>query len=164
VAAAFDPQKHWGFASAWAIIIVVARRHRPRVPPAASMSTPFAKTDKALTIREVAEAAGVSVGTVSRVLNAPTTVRPATLEKVRAVIDRLGFQPDPRAQNMRRRTTMTIGFIINDITNPMHSNVFKAAEAELRPTASRSTWSTPAASRTARRRRSTCSSAAASTG
>jgi LacI family transcriptional regulator len=97
------------------------------------MSTPFAKTDKALTIREVAEAAGVSVGTVSRVLNAPTTVRPATLEKVRAVIDRMGFQPDPRAQNMRRRTTMTIGFIINDITNPMHSNVFKAAESELRP-------------------------------
>jgi len=97
------------------------------------MSTPFDKTGKSLTIREVAEAAGVSVGTVSRVLNAPTTVRPATLEKVRAVIDRMGFQPDPRAQNMRRRTTMTIGFIINDITNPMHSNVFKAAEAELRP-------------------------------
>ena len=97
------------------------------------MNTPFDKAGKTVTIREVAEAAGVSVGTVSRALNSPATVRPVTLEKVRAVIDRMGFQPDPRAQNMRRRTTMTVGFIINDITNPMHSNVFKAAEAELRP-------------------------------
>lgn len=97
------------------------------------MTSTFEKPEKAVTIREVAEAAGVSVGTVSRALNAPATVRPATLEKVRAVIARMGFQPDPRAQNMRRRTTMTVGFIINDITNPMHSTVFKAAEAELRP-------------------------------
>ena len=97
------------------------------------MNSPFDKPEKTATIREVAEAAGVSVGTVSRALNAPATVRPVTLEKVRVVIERMGFQPDPRAQNMRRRTTMTVGFIINDITNPMHSNVFKAAEAELRP-------------------------------
>ncbi len=97
------------------------------------MNSPFEKPEKTVTIREVAEAAGVSVGTVSRALNAPATVRPVTLEKVRVVIERMGFQPDPRAQNMRRRTTMTVGFIINDITNPMHSNVFKAAEAELRP-------------------------------
>ena len=49
------------------------------------MNSPFGKPLKAITIREVAEAAGVSVGTVSRVLNAPTSVRSATLARVRAV-------------------------------------------------------------------------------
>ena len=87
---------------------------------------------KPSTIREVARAANVSVGTVSRSLNAPDTVRPATLEKVRAAIQALGFQPDVRAQNMRRRRTLTIGFIIDDITNPFHALTFRAAEAELR--------------------------------
>lgn len=88
-------------------------------------------TQKAITIRDVALAAGVSVGTVSRTINAPTTVRPATLERVRAVISDLGFQPDPRAQNMRRRNTLTVGFIIHDISNPLIATIFKAAEAEL---------------------------------
>ncbi|MBM3960264.1 MAG: LacI family transcriptional regulator, partial [SAR202 cluster bacterium] len=97
------------------------------------MNSPFGKPVKAITIREVAEAAGVSVGTVSRVLNAPSSVRPATLQKVRAVVERMGFQPDPRAQNMRRRTTMAVGFIVNDITNPLHATLFRAAEAELGP-------------------------------
>lgn len=85
-----------------------------------------------ITIRDVAETAGVSVGTVSRALNAPGSVRPATLEKVRAVIQELGFQPDPRAQNMRRRNTLTVGYVINDISNPLHAMIFKTAETELR--------------------------------
>ncbi len=76
--------------------------------------------------------AGVSVGTVSRSLNAPDSVRPATLDKVRAAIQALGFQPDPRAQNMRRRSTMTVGFIVDDIANPLHAATFKAADAEMR--------------------------------
>jgi len=88
--------------------------------------------ERSSTIRDVAAAAGVSVGTVSRSLNAPETVRPVTLEKVRTAIKNLGFRPDARAQNMRRRNTMTIGFIVNDILNPVHAMVFKGAEAELR--------------------------------
>lgn len=87
---------------------------------------------KAVTISDVASASGVSVGTVSRALNTPDSVRPATLEKVRAVIHELGFQPDARAQNMRRRKTLTVGFIVDDISNPLHAITFKAAEAELR--------------------------------
>jgi LacI family transcriptional regulator len=89
-------------------------------------------TGKAVTIREVASSAGVSVGTVSRCLNAPDTVRPATLAKVRAAIQALGFQPDSRAQNMRRRNTLTVGFVVDDISNPWHAFSFKAADAELR--------------------------------
>jgi LacI family transcriptional regulator len=87
---------------------------------------------RSATIRDVAAASGVSVGTVSRTLNSPETVRPATLERVRAAIQELGFQPDARAQNMRRRNTLTVGFIVNDISNPLHAMIFEAAETELR--------------------------------
>ena len=87
---------------------------------------------KSKTIRDVASAAGVSVGTVSRSLNAPDSVRPVTLAKVRAAISSLGFQPDSRAQNMRRRNTMTIGFVVDDIANPWHASSFRAADTVLR--------------------------------
>lgn len=87
---------------------------------------------RSVTIRDVAATAGVSVGTVSRCLNAPNTVRAVTLRKVRTAIQELGFQPDARAQNMRRRSTMTIGFIVSDILNPVHAMIFKGAESELR--------------------------------
>jgi LacI family transcriptional regulator len=87
---------------------------------------------KTITIRDVARLSGVSVGTVSRSLNAPDTVRPGTLGKVRAAIRSLGFQPDSRAQTMRRRTTMTVGFVIDDIANPWHASCFKAVDNEIR--------------------------------
>ena len=87
---------------------------------------------KPATIRDVARAAGVSVGTVSRSLNAPGTVRRATLARVQAAIEALGFKPDARAQGMRRRNTMAVGFISNDISNPVHAIVFRGAETELR--------------------------------
>jgi len=87
---------------------------------------------KSATIRDVATTAGVSVGTVSRSLNAPDSVRPVTLAKVREAIRSLGFQPDSRAQNMRRRNTMTVGFVVDDIANPWHASSFKAADSEMR--------------------------------
>lgn len=87
---------------------------------------------KPATIRDVARVSGVSVGTVSRSLNAPDSVRPATLGKVRAAIQALDFQPDSRAQNMRRRSTLTVGFVVDDIANPLHAATFKAADAEMR--------------------------------
>ena len=88
--------------------------------------------EKTATIRDVARLSGVSVGTVSRGLNAPDTVRPDTLNKVRAAIRTLGFQPDARAQTMRRRKTLTVGFVIDDIANPWHASCFKAVDAEIR--------------------------------
>ena len=88
--------------------------------------------EKKVTIRDVARVAGVSVGTVSRSLNDPDTVKPETLAKVRAAIEQLGFQPDVRAQNMSRRRTLTVGFVIDDIANPWHASCFKAVDAEIR--------------------------------
>ncbi len=88
--------------------------------------------DRPATIRDVARVAAVSVGTVSRCLNAPATVRPAILSKVQAAIAALNFRPDSRAQSMRRRNTMTVGFVVDDITNPLHAETFKAADAQMR--------------------------------
>ncbi|MCB1497645.1 MAG: LacI family DNA-binding transcriptional regulator [Bauldia sp.] len=89
-------------------------------------------TGRSITIRDVARAASVSVGTVSRSLNAPDSVRPATLSKVRSAIEALGFRPDSRAQIMRRRHTMTVGFVVDDIGNPLHAATFKAVSAVMR--------------------------------
>jgi LacI family transcriptional regulator len=88
--------------------------------------------EKPSTIRDVARISGVSVGTVSRSINAPDLVRPETLAKVRAAISQLDFRPDSRAQNMRRKSTLTVGFIVDDIGNPVHAQLFKAADATLR--------------------------------
>jgi LacI family transcriptional regulator len=88
--------------------------------------------EKPATIRDVARVSGVSVGTVSRSLNTPDSVRPATLGRVRAAIQELEFRPDTRAQNMRRRSTFTVGFVVDDIANPLHAATFKAADAEMR--------------------------------
>jgi LacI family transcriptional regulator len=71
-----------------------------------------------LTIRDVARTAGVSVGTVSRVLNRNATVRADIRQRVDQAIESLGYSPNYVAQSMRNRTTQTIGCIIREISIP----------------------------------------------
>jgi LacI family transcriptional regulator len=73
------------------------------------------RTRKAITIREVAKAAGVSVSTVSRVLNDKDDVAPATYEKVQRVIVELGYASSLAARGMRSRRTKVIGLIMPDV-------------------------------------------------
>jgi LacI family transcriptional regulator len=87
------------------------------------MSKSAAKT----TIREVARAAGVSVGTVSRVLNANAKVQPHLRQKVEQAIAELGYSPNAVAQSMRFRTTHTIGCVIREINIPALANFVRAA-------------------------------------
>ena len=70
------------------------------------------------TIRDVAKAAGVSVGTVSRVLNAHSKVQPGLREKVEKAIAALGYSPNAVAQSMRSRATHTVGCVIREINIP----------------------------------------------
>ena len=70
------------------------------------------------TIVDVARTAGVSVGTVSRVLNGNTKVRAQLRQKVQAAIDELGYAPNAVAQSMRRRSTHTVGCVIREINLP----------------------------------------------
>jgi LacI family transcriptional regulator, galactose operon repressor len=67
------------------------------------------------TIRDVAKSAGVSVGTVSRVLNAHSKVQPGLRAKVQKAIADLGYSPNAIAQSMRSRATHTVGCVIREI-------------------------------------------------
>ena len=78
-------------------------------------------------IKEVARIAGVSLGTVSNVLNRPEKVAPATRTRVEAVIDRLGFVPNSTAAELRRGHGRLIGLVVPDITNPFFGEVARGA-------------------------------------
>jgi len=71
------------------------------------------------TIKDVAREAGVSLKTVSRVINNEPTVRPETREKVQEVINELGYQPDMAARNLRGATSYAIG-LVYDNPNPYY--------------------------------------------
>jgi LacI family transcriptional regulator, galactose operon repressor len=69
-------------------------------------------------IRDVAARAGVGVGTVSRVLNDAPGVADATRERVRAVMDELGYRPSAAARNLSLGRTQTLGVIAPFFTQP----------------------------------------------
>lgn len=82
------------------------------------------------TMRDVAAAAGVSLKTVSRVVNREAGVRPELTERVRRAVEELGYNRDERASNLRSaaQTTRTIGFIYVDVANPFFSSIFRGLE------------------------------------
>ncbi|RFU46472.1 LacI family DNA-binding transcriptional regulator [Paraburkholderia sp. DHOC27] len=71
------------------------------------------------TIKDVAAHAGFSIATVSRAINAPHTVNPATLEKVRQSIDALDFRPSVFGRQLRGERTRLIGVVLPTIANPV---------------------------------------------
>ncbi|RVT97501.1 LacI family transcriptional regulator [Rhodovarius crocodyli] len=83
-------------------------------------------------IRDVARAAAVSVGTVSRVLNEHPTVTAPVRERVRAAIDALGYERDSIAQSMRGGTTHLVACAIRDFDIPRFATFIKEAERVLR--------------------------------
>lgn len=81
-----------------------------------------------VTVRDVAEAAGVSLTTVSRVSNAHPDLAPSTRTRVQRVIDNLGYTPSNLAKNLRMNKTGTIGVVISDISNPFFGAVVRGIE------------------------------------
>lgn len=79
-------------------------------------------------VRDVAARAGVSVGTVSNVLNRPERVSPATIERVQAAIAELGFVRNDAARMLRAGDSHTIGLIVLDLRNPFFTEVARGAE------------------------------------
>lgn len=90
------------------------------------------KTDEGLmvlvTIKEVAQKAGVSVSTVSRVLTNNAPVKPETREEVQEAIKQLGYSPNAVARSLRKKVSRTIGLVIPDITNPFFPDIAKGVE------------------------------------
>jgi DNA-binding LacI/PurR family transcriptional regulator len=75
------------------------------------------------TIDDVAREASVSRQTVSNVLNSPDIVRNETRERVRAVIDRLGYHPHASARRLRSRYSSTIAIRMDPVTNGISGSV-----------------------------------------
>jgi LacI family transcriptional regulator len=82
----------------------------------------------AVSVKDVAAAASVSVGTVSNVLNRPDKVSPATVEKVQAAIAQLGFVRNDAARQLRAGRSRSIGLIVLDVRNPFFTDVARGAE------------------------------------
>jgi DNA-binding LacI/PurR family transcriptional regulator len=86
------------------------------------------------TMRDVAEAAGISLMTVSRVVNGEPSVLPETAAKVERAIRRLGYQRNDMARQLRRKDqgSQTIGLLVDDLANPFFSALARAVEDEAR--------------------------------
>src|SRR5512136_983944 len=78
-----------------------------------------------VTIQDVAKEAGVSVSTVSRVLNDKDDVAPETYERIQGVIQRLGYTSSLAARSMRSRRTNVIGLIVPDMEDPFAIQIIK---------------------------------------
>lgn len=79
-------------------------------------------------VKEVARKAGVSVGTVSNVLNRPDVVAPATKQRVLDAIDELGFVRNEAARQLRSGHSNAIGLVVLDVANPFFTDVARGAE------------------------------------
>ena len=79
-------------------------------------------------MRDVAGTAGVSVKTVSRVVNGERGVRAETAARVDAAIERLGFTRNDLASSLRRGRAGALGLVIEDVANPFYSAIARAVE------------------------------------
>ena len=78
-------------------------------------------------IKDVARLAGVSVGTVSNVLNRPDRVSDETVARVRAAIDELAFVRNDAARQLRVGRSSTVGLIVLDVRNPFFTDLARGA-------------------------------------
>jgi LacI family transcriptional regulator len=81
-----------------------------------------------LRIKEVAQRAGVSPATVSRVLNGSAAVGKVKRDMVLAAVSELGYRPNRTASNLRRQQAQMIGVVISDIENPHFTQMVRAVE------------------------------------
>jgi LacI family transcriptional regulator len=79
-------------------------------------------------IRDVAEHADVSIGTVSNFLNHPDKVSPARADRIREAIEELGFVPSSVGRQLRLGVSTVIGYIAPDVSNPYFAEIAESVE------------------------------------
>ena len=85
-----------------------------------------------MTIKDIAEKAGVSVNTVSRALNDKPDINPKTKERILKIAQELGYVRNVYATMLKSNVTSTIGVIVPDSSNPFFSEVFKGIDKAAR--------------------------------
>lgn len=85
-------------------------------------------TKKKVTIREIANASGVSIATVSRYLNKVGYTSSETEKKIQKVLDEFNYTPNAVARGLAKQKSNTIAFITPDITNPFFPEMIKSIE------------------------------------
>lgn len=83
-------------------------------------------------MREVAELADVAISSVSRVLSGHPDVSQEMRDRVLDAVAQLEYEPDFLAQSLRRGQTLSVGFVLADISNPLMAEIVQGAEAVLR--------------------------------
>ncbi len=85
---------------------------------------------KRITIADVAREAGVSLMTVSRVINHKSDVSPSTRQRVLEIIQRLGYRPSGLARGLATNRTRALGLVIPDVANPFFADVVRGVEQQ----------------------------------
>src|SRR6201996_8206200 len=98
-------------------------------PPPAPLAAPAAPPGRA-TMRDVAKLAGVSLKTVSRVVNGAPTVDAELADRVRRSVAQLNYRHNLTASNLRRgdRRSFMIGLMLEDVSNPYSAGIYRAVE------------------------------------
>jgi DNA-binding LacI/PurR family transcriptional regulator len=102
-------------------------------PPDPSATRTTRRAAHQATMRDIAQATGVSQSTVSRVLSGTPTAVPiaeATRKRVMETADLLGYRPNPLARGLRGAPTMLLGVIVRDVTDPFFAGAIEAASLE----------------------------------
>jgi len=81
-----------------------------------------------MTIKDVAERAGVGIATVSRTLHGSSQVSPETAARVLKVVEELGYRPNSNAQSLASGHSRMLGLVVSDITNPFFPELIKGFE------------------------------------
>jgi LacI family transcriptional regulator len=87
---------------------------------------------KRASMREVAELADVAISSVSRVLSGHPDVSADMRERVLDAVRQLEYEPDFLAQSLRRGATLSVGYVVGDISNPLIATITSGAESVLR--------------------------------
>lgn len=86
------------------------------------------KNKHTITIYDVAREAGVSMATVSRVVNGNPNVKPTTRKKVLAIIRQLGYRPNAVARGLASKKTTTVGVVVPDISKAFYAELARGME------------------------------------
>jgi LacI family repressor for deo operon, udp, cdd, tsx, nupC, and nupG len=86
--------------------------------------------ERAVTIYDVARAAGVAPSTVSRAFSRPGRVNAATAERIRQVAEELGYRANPLARALSTARTGMLALVVSDVANPFYSEIIRGAQAE----------------------------------